>query len=192
MLNIPQYHDTSLAVIFHPWVPWHLLLDSLLHNMSLGSLKPRGSLGVLSSIVCVCVHTHTKLLQLCPTFCNSVDQTMKLKDACSLEEKLWQTYTVYRASLLAQMVKRLPVMRETCVWSLGQEDPLEKEMATHSSTLAWKIPWTEEPGRIQSMGLQRVIHNWVTSLIQYIREQRHYFANKGLSSQSSGFSNSHV
>ena len=55
-------------------------------------------------------------------------------------------------SLVAQMVKRLPTMRETWVQSLGQEDLLEKEMATHSSILAWKIPWTEEPGRLQSMG----------------------------------------
>ena len=54
------------------------------------------------------------------------------------------------------MVKNLPTMWETWVRSLGQEDLLEKEMATHSSTLAWKIPWTEEPGRLQSMGSQRV------------------------------------
>ena len=54
------------------------------------------------------------------------------------------------------MVKRLPTMQETQVQSLGGEDPLEKEMATHSGILAWKIPWTEEPGRLQSMGLQRV------------------------------------
>ena len=57
------------------------------------------------------------------------------------------------------MVKRLPAMRETQVQSLGQEDPLEKEMATHASTLAWKVPWMEEPGRLQSMGLQRVGHD---------------------------------
>ena len=60
---------------------------------------------------------------------------------------------------MAQMVKRLPTMWETGVQSLGQEDPLEKEMATHSSILAWKIPWTEEPGRLQSMGSQRVGHD---------------------------------
>ena len=60
------------------------------------------------------------------------------------------------ASLVAQSVKRLPIMRETLVQSLGWEDPLEKEMATHSSTLAWKIPWMEEPGRLQFMGSQRV------------------------------------
>ena len=62
-------------------------------------------------------------------------------------------------SLVAQMVKRLPAVWETQVRSLGWEDPLEKEMATHSSTLAWKSPWTEEPGRLQSMGLQRVGHD---------------------------------
>ena len=60
---------------------------------------------------------------------------------------------------LAQMVKRLPAMWETWVQSLGWEDPLEKEMATHSSILAWKIPWTEEPGRLESMGSQRVGHD---------------------------------
>ena len=60
------------------------------------------------------------------------------------------------ASLVAQRLKRLPLIRETRVRSLGQEDPLEKEMVTHSSILAWRIPWTEEPGRLQSMGLQRV------------------------------------
>ena len=64
-----------------------------------------------------------------------------------------------RTSLVAQTVKCLPAMRETGVQSLGQEDPLEKEMATHSGTLAWKIPWMEEPGRLQSMGSQRVGHN---------------------------------
>ena len=57
------------------------------------------------------------------------------------------------------MVKNLPAMQETWVQSLGWEDPLEKQTATHSSTLAWKILWTEEPGRLQSMGLQRVGHD---------------------------------
>ena len=60
---------------------------------------------------------------------------------------------------VAQMVKNRSAMQETQVQSLGWEDPLEKEMATHSSTPAWKIPWTEEPGRLQSMGWQRVGHN---------------------------------
>ena len=60
------------------------------------------------------------------------------------------------------MVKNPPVMQETWVWSLGWEDPLEEGMATHSSILAWRIPWTEEPGGLQSIGLQRVGHDWAT------------------------------
>ena len=60
---------------------------------------------------------------------------------------------------MTQRVKRLPAMQETWVRSLGQEDPLENEMVTHSGTLAWKIPWTEKPGRLQSMGLRRVGHD---------------------------------
>ena len=63
------------------------------------------------------------------------------------------------AALAAQKVKNPPAMQETWVWSLGQEDPLEKGMATHSSILAWEIPWTEQPGRLQSMGSQRVGHH---------------------------------
>ena len=64
-----------------------------------------------------------------------------------------------RASLVAQMVKNLPAIQDTWVQSLGQEAPLEKKMATHSSILDWQISWTEEPGRLQSMGLQRVGHD---------------------------------
>ena len=64
----------------------------------------------------------------------------------------------HRTSLVAQMIRNLPAMWETWVRSLGGKDPLEKEMATHSSTLAWKIPWMEESGRLQSMESQRVGH----------------------------------
>ena len=70
--------------------------------------------------------------------------------------KFTEGHLYTRASLVAQTVKRLPTMRETRVQSLGWEDLLEKEMAIHSSILAWKIPWKEEPGGLQSMGLQRV------------------------------------
>ena len=66
-------------------------------------------------------------------------------------------------SLVAQRIKHLPAVQETRVRSLGWEDPLEKEMATHSSILAWRIPWTEEPGGLQSTGSQRVRHDWATS-----------------------------
>ena len=64
-----------------------------------------------------------------------------------------------QASLVAQTIKNLPAMQEMQVRSLGQKDPLEKGMATHSSVLAWRFPWTEEPGGLQSMELQRVGHN---------------------------------
>ena len=70
----------------------------------------------------------------------------------------WRTPYFRETSLVAQMVKHLHVMQEIWVQSLGQEDPLEKEMATHPSTLAWEIPWIEEPSRLQSMGLQRFRH----------------------------------
>ena len=66
-----------------------------------------------------------------------------------------------QTSLVAQMVKRLPTMQKTRVRSWGQEEPLEKEMAPHSSTLVWKIPWTEEPGRLQSMGSQSDTTEWL-------------------------------
>ena len=74
-----------------------------------------------------------------------------------------QHFILSWASLVAQMVKYLPAMWETLVWTLDQEYSLEKGMASHSSILAWRIPWTEGPFRLQSMGLQRVRHDWVTN-----------------------------
>ena len=76
-----------------------------------------------------------------------------------LGEALLTNLVIRKASLVAKTVKCLPAMRETWVQSLGREDPLEEEMATHSSTLAWKIPWMEEPGRLQTMGSRTVEHN---------------------------------
>ena len=78
---------------------------------------------------------------------------------------LLSPYQTLWASLVAQTVKYLPAMQETWVLSLDQEDPLENEMVTQSSTLTWKILWMEEPSRLQSMGSQRVEHNWATSLV---------------------------
>ena len=72
---------------------------------------------------------------------------------------IYKDSLIHKASLVAQTVKSLPAMRETQVQSLGREDSLEKEMATHSSILAWKIPWTEEPGELQSRGWKRVGHD---------------------------------
>ena len=71
----------------------------------------------------------------------------------------FEYYPLERTSLVAQMVKGLSTMLETWVLYLGWEDPLEKEMAIHSNTIAWKIPWTEKPGRLQSMGSQKVGHD---------------------------------
>ena len=79
--------------------------------------------------------------------------------AYSLNPKCISLNISTRASLVAQMVKNLPANWETCFQSLGWEDTLEKKTATHSSTLAWRIPWTEEPGRLQSMGSQKVGHD---------------------------------
>ena len=95
---------------------------------------------------------------------------------------LVSTREATRASLVARLVKNLPTVQETRVQSLGWEDPLEKEMATHSSILAWKISWTEEPGGLQSMGSQRVGHDWVT----YIKYAVTAYLNKwNLKSNSS-------
>ena len=71
----------------------------------------------------------------------------------------WCVTVLSWASLLAQMVRKLPAMQKTQVQSLGREDPMEKGMVTHSSILAWRIPWTEEPSRLQSMGSQRIGHD---------------------------------
>ena len=89
----------------------------------------------------------------------------------SCEEGIGYPLQYSWASLVAQMVKNLPAVWETWIQSLGLEDPLEKEMATHSSTLAWKIPWAEEPGRLQFMGLQRVGHDWATLLYFTVLEK---------------------
>ena len=78
--------------------------------------------------------------------------------------RFWTSEWEFWQSLVAQTVKCLTAVWEIWVWSLGQEDSLEKEIATHSSTLAWKIPCMEEPGRLQSMGSQRIGHDWATSL----------------------------
>ena len=96
----------------------------------------------------------TKIIASSPITSQQIDEeTMETaKDFIFLGSKI-------TASLLAQRLKHLPAMWETWVRSLGQEDPLEKEMATHSSTLAWRIPWMEEPSGLQSTGSQRVGHD---------------------------------
>ena len=103
--------------------------------------------------MCVCVRAHMCVcgricVCVCACACMCVCVCSGCRNFCTLA-------LTDRTSLVAQVVKHLPPMRETWARSLGQEDPLVKEMATHSSTLAWRIPWTAEPGRLQSMRLQR-------------------------------------
>ena len=95
-----------------------------------------------------CSHEIKRLLPLGRKAMTNLDSILKSRNI-----------TLPELSLVAQKVKRLSAMWESQVQSLGREDPLEREMATHSSTLAWKIPWTEKHGRLQSMELQRVGHN---------------------------------
>ena len=97
---------------------------------------------------------------VCVYFCYLKKKKAKKKiKVIIMGRKLDPCWTLYWASLVAQVVKRPAAMQETWVQSLGQKDPLEKEMAPHSSTLAWKIPWTEEPDRLQSVGSLRVRHD---------------------------------
>ena len=90
---------------------------------------------------------------------------------------IWYEYipqNILWASLVAQAVKNLPAMEEMWVQFLGREDPLEKGMAIHSSILAWEISWMEEPGRLQSMGPQRVGYDWASSTYTYIHIPQHW------------------
>ena len=103
--------------------------------------------------------------QSCPTLCDPMDCSSPGSSVHRILQAiiLQQVAIPYSGnSLVAQMVKNLPPMRETCVWSLGWEDPLEEGMATHCSILFWRIPMVEEPGSLQSIGSQRVRQDWVT------------------------------
>ena len=107
----------------------------------------------------------TGLISLQSKGLSRVFSTVQKHQFFSTQPSLWASshiHTWLLDSLVAQMVKNLPLMQETWVQSLGWEDPLEEGMATHFSILAWRTPWTEEPGGLQSMGSQRVGHDWMT------------------------------
>ena len=95
---------------------------------------------------------------------NKEGEQLKKKIATKKHSRKKSFLLSFNKRICVQRLKRLPAMWETWVRSLGQEDPLEKEMATHSCILAWRIPWVEKPGGVQSTGLQRVRHDWMTSL----------------------------
>ena len=118
-----------------------------------------------------------RILESFPIYMDFPGSSANKESACNLGDSglipgserspgKWMGYPLQYswASLVVQMVKNLPAMLETWVWSQGWEDPLEKEMATHSSILAWRIPCTEEPGRLQFMGSQSVGHDWETNI----------------------------
>ena len=90
----------------------------------------------------------------------------------STGERIGYTLQYFWAALVAQLVKNPPVMWDTCVRSLGWEDPLEKGMAMHSNILAWRIPWTEEPGSLQSMELQRAGHDGAANTFTFHSKKR--------------------
>ena len=110
--------------------------------------------------VCVCITQPQKIMKdtVAATWMNLKEYHTKMKSDRE-RQILYGGLRGKGASLVAQRLKCLPGMQETWAQSLGREDPLEKEIATHSSTLAWRIPWREEPGRLQSMGSQRVGHD---------------------------------
>ena len=126
-------------------VRWHHQINGHEFEQPLGDGEGKGSLGCCSS-------WGLKELDITERLNNNI---LFLNFRSSTMSDLPDT----RASLVAQTLKRLPAMREIWVRSLGREDPLEKEMATNSSTLAWKILWMENPGRLQSMASQRVGHD---------------------------------
>ena len=115
------------------------------------------------------IYNHIKILKGFPcssagkeSTCNAGDPRSVSGLERSVREVIGYPLQYSWASLIAQLVKNLPATRETWVWSLGWENPLEKGTATHSSILAWRIPWTEETGRLWSIGSQRVRNDWVT------------------------------
>ena len=133
-------------------LPWLLLMRSM------GSRH-------MASVVTACAPRSCSSQALEHKLRNCSSWTLLLHGVIGPMSLHWQEDSLpLGASLVAQMVKRLLAMCETQVWLVGRDDPLEKEMATHSRTLTRKIPWIEEPVRLQSMGSQRIGHNWATSL----------------------------
>ena len=118
---------------------------------------------VLSSDFFEWIHHAVKMVAFQHPACAQLRPSLSPLLPLSFPPSLFHPRFLPHMSSVAQTVKPLSTMRETRVRSLGWEDPLEKEMAIHSSTIAWKISWTEEPGRLESMGSQRVRHDWVTS-----------------------------
>ena len=126
------------------------------------SPSPNTLLGILKDVIWLLFQRNVKISSEISTY-------ERIRDKCelSLHTHLVLVHQLSHLFSRGSVVKNLPAIQETLVQSLGQEDPLEKGMATHSSILAWRIPWTEEHSGLQSMGLQRIRHDWVTNIFTF-------------------------
>jgi len=146
---------TSQPSLLGCWAPWDRVVFFFLVGWGCGRLEVNGNPN--SSMIGSCVYWVKWLYFLVMSSFYFKCFLQKLKYSWFM---MFQVYSkVIQISLVVQTVKNLPAMQETQVWSLCQEDPLEKGTATHSSILAWRIPWTKELGGLQSMGPQRVRHD---------------------------------
>ena len=158
------------AMIFVSWMLSFMPVSSLSSFTFIKSLFSSSSLSAIRVVSSVYLRLSIfPLAILIPACESSILAFNMMYSAYKLNKQVANTqfchtpFLTFRDFLLAQLVKSLPVMWKTLVWSLGQEDHLEKEMATHYNILAWKIPWMEEPGGLSSIGSQRVGHDWATS-----------------------------
>ena len=120
------------------------------------------------------LHLGSLSIHKCENICNLIHVSIFI---FSEQDNLWPNLKKEKASLVAQMVKNLPEIQEIWVWSLGWEDALEKELATYSSNLVWRTPWTEEHGGLQPMGSERIWHNWVTKTFFHVSLSRKKIIN---------------
>ena len=155
------------------WEIWLAFLIWSIPSVGVGKLASLGDPALLRG--------SQTLAKLVHKMSRSLKYVVSLNDLYIFLQEFWIYWNFEVNSLVAQVVKNLPAMQETWVRPLGQEDPLEKEMATHSIILVWKIPWMEEPGKLQSMGSQRVGHDWATntSLCFCFWSQLMYFCSVG-------------
>ena len=151
---------------WHCWQSTHCLPTCFLCSVALLSLRPGPPswLGPSQGLAQFRLHTNPV-----PNWGNrkswrQIVLCSALREVCCVDQSVKFNWT-HPGGLDGK--KNLPAVWETQVWSLGWEDPVEKDMATHTSILAWRMPWTEEPGRLQSMGLQRVRHDWVTNTLTF-------------------------
>ena len=172
LYNITTSSPVDPASTISPWLPqWTFHTSEDKQKVRALRCHQVGRAGCMSSFVPTCSYSFTgQNLSRDPP---SPDWKVVRKQLihppqvssrlCYIPERTWDLFI--KNSLGLVTIKNLPAIWETWVWSLGWEDPLEKRIAIHSSILAWRIAWTEEPGRLQSTGLQRVGHNWVTNTL---------------------------